>query len=509
MPLPAGQTTRWEEGAGVSPAPTAARLLNTWRAAEDPTRFTALRIVFGLVLLADMTHLYAHLNVFPIVRAWPVPLRPLLALWLLIIMSVIVGYRLRAAMIANYVCCMVILGVLAPQGGFSGADPIAIGLSLLIVVLPCNAATIDRVGGREGLWPAITAARWLLAAYLSSIYVDSGISKVLSPMWSSGFGAATPMGLPSMVWMDTSWMARIPALVLRLVGWGVVGFELLFPALYAWRVTRVSALAAGIALHVGIACLYPIPAFSGEMLAIYAGLLPDECYAPLRRLDRLLAKETSARASMGPQWPWSRLTLRGMLATVSLWAGCIALTYAPQYVTYRPLWFMLKAARRVAFVATGILNRAVFQDGDFSRYHHQLRLVGTDSIGSERVFPYSRNGLFTWAVHDRVWNQWWKNTQGVFVPMRQAELLLGIWAESYWPVSAPVTVRIEGRHQDVAMDRIDGALFSRNSAVAWGQIGEIWLSPGAPPRVAWFSTPRSREEHLGDYLSRVLPARSP
>jgi hypothetical protein len=507
MPLSTGQKTEMDRAAGARFASIREEFLNRWRAAEDSTRFAAMRIAFGLVLLADITHLYAHLTIFPTVATWPL-LRPVLLLWLFVIVSVIVGYRLRAAAIANYLFCGFVLGVLAPTGGFSGADPVAIGLSLLIVLLPCNAATLDRIGGRRELQPAISAARWLLAAYLSSIYVDSAIHKILSPMWISGFGVATPMGLANMVWMDTGWLARIPALVLRLVGWSVVGFELLFPLLYVWRVTRFFAVAAGIALHAGIACIYPIPAFSGEMIAIYLGLLPDQCYVPLQRLDRLLAGRAS-RAPIAARALWPRLTFRGMLVIVALWAGAIALVYAPQFVTNRPVWFMLKGARRVSYVATGINSRAVFLDGDFAHYQHQLRIVEIDRNGSERIFPYSRNGLFAWEVRDRVWNQWWKNTQGYPVPLGQAEALLGIWGERYWgPVAAPLVLRIDARNQAVAMDRIDTALFSRNAAVAWRNIGEIRLRPGAAPQVFWSSPPKSQKERLGDYLRDVLPART-
>jgi hypothetical protein len=57
-----------------------------------------------------------------------------------------------------------------------------------------------------------------------------------------------------------------------------LAFEILFPALYLCRRTRLAAVFCGIALHIGIGVLYPIPVFSGFMLAIYAGLLPESWY---------------------------------------------------------------------------------------------------------------------------------------------------------------------------------------------------------------------------------------
>ena len=230
-------------------------------ATERLTAASVLRVLLGVVLLIDIVNLYRHLPLFP--RAHPLLGLVLLA-WMGIIVAMISGYRM--AVIANLLCCGIILGGIAlPQVS-------------------------------EG------AARWIIAAYLSSIYVDSAIHKLLSPMWLRGLGLSTSAALPSLVWIGTAWMKYIPATLLRCVGWGVIAFELLFPVLYWRRSTRLPALAAGIAMHVGIAVLYPIPAFSGSMIVLYLALLLEE------------------RDGISPAFP-----ARGRVryALLGIWAMCI------------------------------------------------------------------------------------------------------------------------------------------------------------------------------------------
>ena len=153
----------------------------------------------------------------------------------------------------------------------------------------------------------------------------------------------------------------------------------------------------------------------------------------------------------------------------------------PQLVTYRPLWLVAKAARRILYITTGISSHAVFEDNAFLHYRYQLRLMPADPTMPQVAIPYSRNGLFAWSVRDRVWEQWWKRTQAPPVPLHEAESGLQNWAEFYWGHPPyPMTVSIEARPQDVEMRRIDTALFSRNNSIAWRAIGNIRLAASSP-----------------------------
>jgi hypothetical protein len=358
--------------------------------------------------------------------------------WLIVLVCMIVGYRTRIAVIANYICCVFILGIAAGKEGFSqvAGDSVAISLSLLAVILPCGAVfATDRMGESDSPRPSVAAARWVLAAYLSSIYADSGIHKLASPMWYHGLGLATPMGLPSLVWMNMAWAVRFPPLLFRICGWGVIAFELLFPFFYIWRRTRVLTVLLGIAMHIGIALLYPFPTFSALMIAIYMGLLPERYYAPLRQLDKWIA--TRFRK------PWFNDRVRNLqlpissrlvVAGIVVWSLCIGVTYAPVDASYQPARFILNRIWRVkklVFATTGIQGHGVFADWLFQEYRYQLRLIPVGSP-SGAAMPYSRNGLFDWSVRDRLWEIWWKRAQAPWTPLHDSEFQLATWADVYW-----------------------------------------------------------------------------
>ncbi|HTP31891.1 MAG TPA: hypothetical protein VMJ75_06940 [Candidatus Acidoferrales bacterium] len=413
-----------------------------------------LRVLLGVVLLIDIVNLYRHLPLFP--RAHPLLGLVLLA-WMGIIVAMISGYRM--AVIANLLCCGIILGGIAPNGGFqqSAADSVMIGTSLLAVVLPQVS---------EG------AARWIIAAYLSSIYVDSAIHKLLSPMWLRGLGLSTSAALPSLVWIGTAWMKYIPATLLRCVGWGVIAFELLFPVLYWRRSTRLPALAAGIAMHVGIAVLYPIPAFSGSMIVLYLALLLEE------------------RDGISPAFP-----ARGRVryALLGIWAMCIGNVYFASMTSQASIMGVaFRAARKIAWMSAGIASHSVFDHSAFIRYSYQVRLFG----GGEVSIPYGRDNLFPVSISDRVWEVWWKRTSAATVAMADAGENLRAWARFYAPGVNPI--EIQARRQEVRLDVVDTNVFGRNQSQLWRTVGTIDRN-----RLAWTRPPEAGED-VGTYMMRIL-----
>jgi hypothetical protein len=489
-----------------------------WLARESAARFAAFRIVLGIVLLADVTHLYSHRALFSDEWQRLVPLGLALIIWAVVLSVFIAGLYTRAAAFANYLCAVFLLGQPSAISQVAG-DSVAISLSLLAVFFPCgNALSLDRWVLQPARAPqSFAAARWALAAYLSMVYVDSGLRKLFTPMWRAGLGVVAPVGLPSLVWIDTSWLGVFPPLLLRLVGWGVIVFELSFPALYAWRGTRTPAVLTGIALHLGIAVIYPFPAFSGLMLAIYAGLLPEKWYSPLRRLDACAARRVlvrkPGRVGSGLSSPlWPRLRSRWRLAKFAavLWLSLSVLNFAVDITPagkFRHVW---DRGRPLLFATTGLMDHGVFDDVLFSDYRYQLRLLPGKPIAGATAMPYARDGLLTWSVRDRVWEHWWKRTQAPWVSLREAEARLARWAAYYWPpTDQPQAIRIEVRPQTIALADVDTAVFRKNSAVAWRELGTIRLARDKAPELIWEQRPDPDEKWFGDFILRVLTQESP
>jgi hypothetical protein len=489
-----------------------------WLARESGTRFAAFRVALGLVLLADIAHLWAHRDLF--VDEWPaaVPLGPLLGVWLVVLGAFTCGFWTRRAAVANYLLAAALLGQRSAISQIAG-DSLAISLSLLAIFLPCRAGpSLDRWFRRgEEAEPSFVCERWALAGLLSLVYVDSALRKLDSGMWRAGLGAVAPAGLPSLVWLDTSWLEFLPAPLLRAAGLAVIAFELLFPILYAWRWTRTLAVLTGLSLHLGIAVLYPFPAFSGLMLAIYLGLLPEGWYAPLERLDGAVASclggrrfPAGAGSIAGSRTPRRAFHLPGRAACLLAvsWLGLTVVGYVADKLpspAFGAIWGRVQPA---VFRATGIMDHGVFNEVLFTDYRYQVRLVPAgpgQRQGGAR--PYSRDGLFGWTVRDRVWEHWWKRTQAPWVGVEDAERRLGRWALFYWGAGiSPREVRVEARSQEVALDRLDAGVFRRNLAAPWRVVGQIRLAPDRTAQVRWLHQPQPSERSLGQFLNRVLAA---
>ena len=152
------------------------------------------------------------------------------------------------------------------------------------------------------------------------------------------------------------------------------------------------------------------------------------------------------------------------------------------------------------YATTGIRSHAVFSDALFVGYVYQIRLVHRGTS-----FPYDANNLLRWEARDRLWEFWWKGTQGPRVPTSWAERRLVGWALFHWtPTDGPREVLIEARPQRVVLDRIDAALFRKNNAAKWRRLGTITLAPGKVPELKWRERPGPQDFSLGRYMGRTL-----
>lgn len=457
---------------------------------EPAIRFAMFRIAFSCVLLEDLAHFYLNRTLLADSLFGFLPLGPLLLAWICTACFLAIGWRTFQFALLNYIFAVVVLGSGGPFSQLAG-DAVAIGLSLLLLFLPCgDSLSLDC--WREAKRPSLhfAAFRWLLVTFLSVVYVDSALYKLMSPMWRHGLGIAAPMGLPSLVWTNASWIEAFPPWLLKVGGWSVIAFELSFPILYAWLRTRTAVVLIGIVLHASIAIVYPFPVFSGLMLAIYAGLLPEAWYKPLARLD-------DYRRPRLPKTRWLNLRQRYRLMTVCvcLWmilrVGLFApkLTSDPAFQKYHAL------AYRVIFSATGITRHAVFSDSLFSGYDYQIRLVA-----DKATFPYGSDNLFLPVVRDRLWEFWWKRTQAPWVQIGNAQSNLLRCARFF---SSPTTIVIEARPQRVVLEGIDTHLFRENNAAVWRQIGLIAVAPDGGQVLHW-NEPVSSDDSVGGYMNRIL-----
>lgn len=468
-------------------------------ASYSPVPLAGFRFVFGLLLALDASRLLLHCRVLferlPYRSGVPATPVVLAALWLVLALLLTSGLSTRFAALLNHLLLMFLVG---QQGAHSqiAQDSVLLSSSLLLAMLPANRAfSVDAWLARKRGQPlGARVPGWenAFALLLSCIYVDSAVHKLASPLWLRGWGVWLPLSQPNLVWHEPTLLLSLPPLLLRLLGWGVIAFELLFPALWAWRRTRRATLALGLGLHGAIAWFYPLPAFSLYMAALYVPLVLSA------------ARFGPAEVQSGAAPPPRRARLLLLAGAVSWLLLSLTNLLAEAHPRAREAW---RPWGEAAFSLTGLLSHGVFSDALFVGYGYQLRLVPRGCREDRCVHPYRRGGLFELSVSDRVWEHWWKRTQAPWVRVRAAEEELLRFA-AWWTGPPPRAQEfdLEARLQESQPPAWQAALWTSNLASPWRRLGLLRVSP-SEARFEWRCAPTpSPGDALGAALRRCLEA---
>lgn len=168
-----------------------------------------------------------------------------------------------------------------------GGDLIkTIGL-MYLVLSPCAAVwSVDhwrRTRGRLDRHP-VYVAPWpvrLLFLQLSAIYFGAGFTKMMDPSWLDG--TSTYFVLTNVYWSLSSYpLTILPESMLRLLTWFVATWELCFPFLVLFPLTRPLTLLIGVLFHLTLITTMRLGPFPFYMLCLYLPLLPWERFYHLR-----------------------------------------------------------------------------------------------------------------------------------------------------------------------------------------------------------------------------------
>lgn len=149
--------------------------------------------------------------------------------------------------------------------------------------------------------PLVTAERAdsfpirLMQIQIALIYVSTGFQKIYGTKWLNGTALAYTLELQSFSRSDWLWLAQWP-LVMNLMTWGTLVFELSFCFLVFFKPTRPFAILGGVALHLGIEVLMYVPMFSWVMMTSYLAFVePAWAEAAVAWLTGPLARRSRAR----------------------------------------------------------------------------------------------------------------------------------------------------------------------------------------------------------------------
>ena len=202
----------------------------------------------------------------------------LMVVWVAAAVALLIGYRLLLTGLVCWACAVSFQNI--NPWACNGGDQLRNTLLLAVAVSRGGAVWgVQAVGGRVVVpgWPAK-----VLVVQLVCVYFFSGVYKVLSPAWQSGY-------MMYFVNRDLAWSlmpsitGRFPVMLDRVASWGTVAWELAFPLLIVFRRTRAATLWVGFAFHVLSFVTLEVGHFALYSTAWYVLFLPWERWNPRSR----------------------------------------------------------------------------------------------------------------------------------------------------------------------------------------------------------------------------------
>ncbi|WP_374090052.1 DCC1-like thiol-disulfide oxidoreductase family protein [Methylomicrobium lacus] len=278
-------------------------LIHRLHAKQVPaTGIGLFRFFYGLVTLQEVLYLiyFNHLIFDPIpyidVEFPTIPF--FLGLWALVAFFVVIGYRYRFSLLANYVFWIVFVNFTPMQRDFDGGfDMFMTGANFFLLFMPGDRAfAIDALRRklstpfrqyRSYPKPMVSALAYTLpvAICLGFLYFDSAIHKLFAEHWRNGLGSWLPSTQPYYVSaLDMSFLLNQEALV-KTIGYTILVFQFTFLFFFNRSRLRPVYLLIGIGLHLGITLSLNIYPFGMGMLIFYTLLVPFSWW---RRIGRIV-----------------------------------------------------------------------------------------------------------------------------------------------------------------------------------------------------------------------------
>jgi hypothetical protein len=279
--------------------------LGRWHSLTRPVpaeRVAALRIAVALALLLDIgAGLLPHFRIFyspealggrdqfpwrfreghyywSLLRILPDGWGPqlLMAIWIAAAMALLIGYRPLVAGLVSWACAVSFWNIIPGIG--NGGDQLRNMLLFVVALARSGAVWGVQSVRRSGQAGPVFVPGWpvkVLIVQLCCIYFFSGIHKLLSPQWQSGF-------VMYYVNHDLAWSlapnvtSLLPTWMHRLSSWLTIIWEVGFPVLISLRQTRTATLTLGIVFHVLTLFTLEVGAFATYSLVFYVVFVPWE-----------------------------------------------------------------------------------------------------------------------------------------------------------------------------------------------------------------------------------------
>ena len=202
-----------------------------------------------------------------------------MAVWIVAAVALLIGYRPLVAGLVCWACAISFWNIIPGIG--NGGDQLRNSLLFVLAFSRSGAVWGVQSERRRGYAGRVFVPGWpvnLLIVQLCCLYFFSGVYKLLSPQWRSGF-------VMYFVNHDLAWSlapnvtSLLPVWVHRASSWVTVIWELAFPLLIGIRSTRAPALWLGVIFHLVTLFTLEVGAFAVYSLVFYVIFVPWDRWA--------------------------------------------------------------------------------------------------------------------------------------------------------------------------------------------------------------------------------------
>lgn len=403
------------------------KLKNAWTKPISATGLGLFRIVYGIVLWAEVWQLFQfrHLifDPIPFLQMAEFSFAWLLMCWLAAIVLLIIGWNTTLVSILNYGFTVVIIGGLTSFEYH--LDYVITIVNFLLIFIPVGLCfSVDALFNKPptqivGVAPNLVNAGnyyMLILCGLALVYTDSIFWKASSPMWRNGLGLWLPASLPHISYLSIEWFLNQKWLVLSL-GYLTFLFEGLFIFLFMAKKLRVSLLIIGLGLHLGISLAFPIPLFGWGAGSLFILMIPLKYIDTLWKwlshkfshLSRSKISNFFQAFSFSPikQFNLPSQLVSGFIVLIIGLQTCLIINNSPALGLKEKRWAPLDKIYSLSTRLLGITSHPVFMDHHFQGYQDLISITYLDKNGNGQWLPILRpDGTPAEYLRGRVWVHW-------------------------------------------------------------------------------------------------------
>ncbi|GAB4332420.1 MAG: hypothetical protein OHK0038_08120 [Flammeovirgaceae bacterium] len=245
--------------------------------------FAIFRVGFGCVILGTIWQIFEFkaliFDVVPFYKSHEINIKLPLFFWMLVSISLILGFLTKWMSIANFVFALCFV---YPLRSFGYAfDTVFLCVSAWMLFAPIHYCfSLDswiRTRVYKKAFPNHTISLYvqlLILLNLTWVYVDAGIQKVQSELWLNGIAFWRYASIPSI--STLGWQALLNHQILtKIINYAIILFQLFFPILLIFKKIRWIVFWIGVSLHLSILLFFPIKLFSVAECLLYIFLIPN------------------------------------------------------------------------------------------------------------------------------------------------------------------------------------------------------------------------------------------